>query len=169
MINIVAFILPIYLSIASRLFGGGFFSAPRWLRSIVFSLPYPIIFHPIVFHSIFIGAALSFIFAYLGKNIGHDNFWNMGTSPNSTNLNWLGVFLVKIGLVPDTLFFCSAGMAIIGIIMALGTFNPLVMIFHALGMPLAYYVGMRTKWGNAAAEFLSGFLDGLILSAFLLS
>lgn len=151
--------LLIYLTLASRFHGGGFFSAPRVLRAAVFALPYAVVLYQTPYI-----AALAFVLAFVGKNIGHEDFWQMGTGIARPDSNWLCKLIMKLGLKRDTLPFCTLGMAIKGLITSLGTLNPLVILGHTVALPLAYFIGFRTKWGSELAEYLSGFLYGLTLA-----
>lgn len=165
--------LPVYLSLASHFHGGAFFSAPRLVRNAVFALPYAFFFHHPIFHALsmfgltvppeIFGGLLSFALAFIGVNIGHDNFWMMGTVSNVPDNNWVGNIVARLGLTRDSLAWCTVGMAIKGFVMGLGTLNPLVVIGHTVAFPLAYYIGDRTRWNTNASEYLSGFFDGLVL------
>lgn len=182
MMIITILAITVYLSIAGRFHGGGFntgaalsFAAfwnkyapswmafntysdhmdwPRWIRTVIFGMPY-----------IFLGWIAPQT-AALGVNIGHDNFWNMGTAPNSPDKNWLGKLVSFTGLKPDSLAYCTLGMAIKGAITAAGTLSPCMIACHAVALPLAYYIGVRTRWGTVFAEYLSCALYGLSFFAF---
>ncbi len=155
------YLIPFYLALASRLHGGGFFSLNRQIRNALFALPYMLIYLPTAEHSpTFL---LAFIFAFIGINIGHDNFWNMGVEPNSPELNWLGKIVKKIGFTPDTIQWCIAGMMLKGLVIGFGTHNFWSMCGSFILYPLAYYIGMRTKLNNVAAEYLSGLFLGIAL------
>ncbi len=137
-------LLIVYLALASRFHGGGFFPAARVIRSFVFALPYGFI------------SPIAFIVAALCKNIGHEDFWLMGTGKARSDRNWLCNLVLETGLKRDSLAFCWLGMAIKGALIALGTFNPVIIAGHALALPLAYYIGRRTRFGSELAEYLSG-------------
>lgn len=156
-------IIPIYTTFASRLHGGGFINGVnRQLRNAIFALPY-LIHHLSVWGSI--TPITAFVFAFIGINAGHDEFWEMGTGPNEQKNNWLTAIVTKLGFKRDSLPWCWAGLGIKGALIGLGTLNPLTIILSALAFPTAYYIGFRTKWTNVTAEFLSGFLLGLALIA----
>jgi hypothetical protein len=161
--NICSFILIPYLTLASRFHGGGFISAPRIVRSLVFILPYIIL----TFHIPFIICITAALFAYIGKNIGHEDFWGMDTLTSRPDRNWLAKVLIFFKLKPDTKLWCWLGMGIKGAITALGTLNPLVIALHAVALPTAYWIGRNTKLSTELAEYLSGFFYALILLAFL--
>lgn len=145
--------IPLYLAAASRFHGGGFLDdVPRWIRATVFALPYFVFGWPAA------------VLAYLGKNIGHEDFWNMGVRPSEPEENWLCRLVLLTGLQRDSLAFCTAGLAIKGAITAAGTFNPLIIVGHAVALPAAYYIGQRTRWGSELAEYLSGALYGIVLA-----
>jgi hypothetical protein len=180
--NFLAILLPIYLSLASHFHGGAFISAPRWLRNAVFALPYALFFHSSITMISwqgsmvsaetceFISGFISFAFAYIGVNIGHNNFWMMGTTANSTTNDWLADIVQFLGVERDSLLWCTLGLGIKGFIMGLGTLNPFVILGHTIAFPLGYYIGDRTKWNTNASEYLTGLFDGLTLMlVFLLS
>ena len=148
--NINLLLIP-YLCLASRFHGGGFFSAPRIIRALVFAAPYYLFGIPAV------------MLAFIGKNIGHEDFWLMGKGVARPDQNWLCKAILLTGLKRDGLVFCTLGMAIKGFITALGTLNPIVILGHTIALPLSYYIGRRTKYGSELAEYLSGALYGLIL------
>lgn len=140
--------LSLYLALASRFHGGGFFSSPRIFRSVMFSVPFSIIGNHWV-------SLFSFTLAYIGVNIGHENFWLMGTGAPTPTKSWLSSLLIKGGFKYGTLGFEIIGMSIKGLITCpIGGF---------VVLPLAYYIGQRTRWHSVAAEYLSGFFYGLIL------
>lgn len=100
--------------------------------------------------------AVWFILSFVGSNIGHENFWSMGewesTNRPDNALDWI---VKKLGFKFNTLSYDTAGMALKGFI----TCPP----GGFVTLPLAYYVGMRTKWNNVFCEFASGFLYGVVL------
>lgn len=144
-------LLPLYLSLASRFHGGGFIQdVPRPIRAGVFALPYFLFGWP------------AFVLAFIGKNIAHEDFWNMGVRPSRPDESWLcTLILLATPLRRDSLAFCTAGLAIKGIITAAGTLSPAIILAHAVALPLAYYIGQRTRWGNELAEYLSGAFYGI--------
>lgn len=148
-----------YLALASRFHGGGFISAPRVIRTLVFILPY-ILF---TFHVPFIICITAGLFCYLGKNIGHEDFWGMGTLVSRPDRNWLACVFGILGVKPDTQLWCWLGMGFKGFVIALGTFNPLVIALHTLALPSAYWLGRRTRFGSELAEYLSGIFFAIIL------
>ncbi len=155
------YLIPLYLAFASRLHGGGFFPLNRQIRNALFALPYMLIYLPTAEHSpTFL---LAFIFAFIGINIGHDNFWNMGVEPNSPELNWLGKIVKKIGFTPNTLGFCWTGMMYKAMIISVGTEGWITYLVSIILYPLSYYIGMRSKWNNVCAEYLSGLFLGIAL------
>lgn len=139
-----------YLSAASRFHGGGFFPAARIIRSVVFAAPYALISLP------------AFVIAAVAKNIGHEDFWLMGTGKARPDQNWLCQALTAFGLQRDTLLFSTLGMAIKGALIAAGTLNPAFIAGHAIALPLAYYIGRRTRFGSELAEYLSGAFMALL-------
>lgn len=173
-------IFTIYLAFASRFHGGGFNTGPavslarflnlflparaslkineesgsvdwpRPLRAAAFAIPYFVFGWP---------AALA---AGIFKNVGHENFWNMGTAPSIPRESWLCKVVLFLGLKYGTLAFETSGMALKGALTAAGTFSPALIAGHAVALPLAYYIGQRTRWGNVCAEYLSGALYGLV-------
>lgn len=174
-------IFSLYLSIASRFHGGGFNTGPavsfarlanprlpaflrfnihenegrmdwpRWIRSVVFALPYLIFEWP------------AFACAAVCKNIAHEDFWNMGTALARPDKSWLCRLVLLTGLKRDSLAFDTLGLAIKGALTAAGTFSPLLIAGHAISLPLAYYIGQRTRWGNVCAEYLSGAFYGFVI------
>lgn len=145
------FIFPIYLSLASRLHGGGFISLPRVSRNILYSLPY-LLFGPV-----------AFISAYIGKNLGHEEFWNMGSRKSEVRWGFLALFVDTFTrLKRDSLPWCVSGMAVKGFIISTGTYDWIIIVGHMISLPVSYFIGMRVfKLNNEIAEYLSGFLCGL--------
>ncbi len=157
------FLIPIYLTLAARLHGGGYIqNVNRHIRNAIFALPY--LLH---YLSLWGGITpiMAFICAFIGINAGHDEFWEMGLKPNDQKSNWLTAIVSRTGLKRDSLAWCWTGMAIKGALIAAGTLNPLTIALSAFLFPLAYHIGQRTKWSNEAAEPLSGFFLGLALIA----
>lgn len=154
------FVIPVAMSALSRFHGGGFFHAPRWLRAAAFATPYAIFTYPN-----YMLAAFAFCTAFVGKNIGHEDFWLMGTGPSRPDDNTLTKVVKMTGFARDGLPWCVTGLALKGAIVALGTLNPVVISCHAACLPLAYFVGRRIGGGSVLAEYLSGLLFGLILLA----
>jgi hypothetical protein len=128
---------------------------PRPLRTLVFSLPYFLFGWPAA------------VVAYVGKSIGHEDFWNMGFRTSEPDKNWLCKFILLTGLKRDSLAFCCLGMAIKGAITAAGTLNIKIIVGHAIALPLAYYIGERTRLGSEVAEYLSGAFYGVVLGVIL--
>lgn len=143
------FINALYMMLFSRLHGGGFFSAPRWLRNFIYAMPYAV-FSP-----------LAFALAFVGKNLGHYEFWWMGFRPTEQRDSIIGDVLERMSLQNNTLLYCVTGMAIKGAIIGAGTLTPGVILGHAVALPLAYYIGNRTRYGTELAEYLSGLFCGL--------
>ncbi len=137
-------LLIVYLAAASRFHGGGFLPSCRIFRSFVFAAPYAAL------------SPLAFATAAICKNIGHEDFWMMGTGAARADRNWLCNLVLETGLKRDGLAFCWIGMAIKGALIALGTLNPVIIAGHALALPLAYHIGRRTRYGSELAEYLSG-------------
>lgn len=151
---IIKCLIPFYLSFASRLQGGGFIdNVPRPVRDTLYAAPYLLISIP------------AFITAYVGKNIGHENFWYMATQPTDIQRpsSPIAYVLLKAGLKYDTLIFCTLGMATKGIAIALGTLNPIIIFSHAAIFPISYYISFKFFKTNVTAEFMTGFLCGLSL------
>lgn len=136
-------IIP-YLAIAARIHGGGIISPlSRPIRNTLFAAPYLFI------------SPMAFLAAFIGINIGHVNFWGMGLPNQNVNRpDWLTYIVSLLGFERDTLAWCWCGMAIKGAIIGLG--SPILALSNAFLFPLAYYIGMRMKRNNEAAEPLSG-------------
>lgn len=149
-----------YLTLASRFHGGGFISAPRWVRNSVFALAYAVLMYPCLYIS-----TLAFIFAFIGKNVGHEDFWMMGQQLSVNNKdNILTKYLVRpTGLKPYSLAWCWLGMSLKGLLTSLGTLNPLLILGHIIALPFAYFISRRLTRGSELAEYLSGFLYGIVV------
>lgn len=160
-------LIPLYTSIASRLHGGGIVSnVPRQLRNFVYALPYFVInYINHSFHTDSLGVSgLSFLGAFLGINLGHEAFWNMGylqPAPRGGALEKIvGIFPLTFGSTA----YCIVGMALKGFIIGAGTLNIYVIISHTIAWPVSYWIGMRTfRLNNVFAEFMSGWIAGCSL------
>ncbi len=89
----------------------------------------------------------------------------MGSGVSIVRNGPLSRLVSLFGLKRDSLAWCWTGMGLKGALTALGTLNPIIILGHALALPLAYQIGLKTKWDTVTAEFLSGFLYSLIILA----
>lgn len=139
---VVGFIIS--CALLSRLHGGGFFPLSRFFRSLFFSLPFGLI-HPALMP-----------LAFIGNNIGHEDFWSMGTNIKSDpRENWLCKLVAKLPVKRDSLAWCWIGMGIKGFItLPFGGF---------IAKPLAYHIGRRYFKNSESAEYLSGAFYGILL------
>lgn len=151
----IILLVPLYLMFFSRLHGGGFIhDVPRPVRNFLYAALYAA-FSP-----------LAFVAAFVGKNIGHYNFWWMGVRQSKDRDSWLASIVAMYGLERNTLAYCATGLALKGALLAAGTLNPAVIAGHAVAMPLSYYIGMKTRWGTELAEYLDGLFCGIVILVF---
>lgn len=155
------YLIPLYLCITSRLQGGGIINnIPRILRDFLYAIPYGLIFYPNYYHAI-----AAFILAYVGKNIGHENFWYMAIQPTDIQrpASPIAYVILKMGFKFDTITFCTLGMSTKGIIISAGTTSPIIILSHAIIFPMSYYISFKFFKTNVVAEYMTGFLCVLSL------
>lgn len=174
------YLIPIYTALAGRFHGGAFYALtdkiPPFFRNILtsrpsrnflYALPYFLFLHSFAPHI----AILAFIFAFVGINLGHYQFWFMGVKQPDVRTGFIEILLrpftrfLSYGSLPYSII----GLMIKGAFIGAGTLNPLVIITHAILWPLAYYIGMRLfPLHNDIAEALSGFFGGLALLLYII-
>jgi hypothetical protein len=169
------YLIPICTALAGRFHGGAFYTVTdkippffrniltsRLSRNFLYALPYFLFLYSYSPHI----AILAFIFAFIGINLGHYQFWFMGVQqpdPRSGAIEFILKPLTKF-LRYGSLPYSIIGLMIKGAFIGAGTLNPLVIIASAILWPLAYYIGMRLfPLRNDIAEALSGFFGGLAL------
>ena len=152
------FLLIPYCAAAYALHGGQIATGVnRQVRNLICALPFGLVGFLTFGWPI---ALVLFIMAFIGSNIGHDNFWEMGTEPNSPTNNWLANIIEKLGVKRDSTLWCVLGMGVKGFITdPFGGF---------ITLPLAYYIGTRMKFNTSMAEWLTGIFYGMRLVAMLL-
>ena len=149
------FLLIPYCAAAYALHGGQIASGlNRQMRNLICAAPFGLV--GVLAFGWPIGIVL-LILAFVGTNIGHNNFWEMGTESNDPVNNWLANVVAALGIERNSMLWCITGMTIKGLItFPLGGF---------ITLPLSYYIGDRTKFNTSMSEWLTGISYGMILSA----
>ncbi len=145
-------IIP-YTAAALALHGGQIITGVnRLLRNAACGLPFAAAFAHLS-HWAALGA---FFLAFWGVDIGHENFWLMGTGVSQPRVSsWVSAIIEFFGFKFNTIPYDVAGMSIKGAITC--------PIMGFVALPAAYYVGDRMPFNTSMSEWLSGVFYGVIL------
>lgn len=165
----------------SRMCGGGKPDLPFGLDAILYASLYGVVGFLLVG---LWGAVFSFLFAFLGKRMGHGRFIDLGTWKKPAEREKLEYLMKPIWAVEDKspAFYDFIGLSLSGLVCGLGLGGALilsgtsvllgagVMLGAALkGVSYAIGWGLPIKHPTELGEFLTGFFAGvpLILCFFL--
>lgn len=163
------YLIPLYTMIAGRFHGGAFY----WLDKVIPAMELRILFSRQVRNALYAAPYalagnhwLPFLFAFVGIDLGHYQFWFMAMqkpSPRTGAIEFVMRPLLKI-MSYGCLTYCTIGLMIKGAFIAAGTLDWHVIALHAIWWPTAYWIGMRSfNLRNDIAEALSGLFGGAAL------
>ena len=163
-------------ALLSRWHGGGFLKAPKWLRNLVWSIPFSAIIYFVTNSVVFLLLCLSLSVAT--KSLGHGRIWNpylpIDNTVSPERIESL-IYFLKGRL--SSFWYKVIGLSLLGGLSTSGLYIPLFIEGHTvlaisslllgiLSKPLGYLIGWKQPYianGNEVGEYITGFIAFLPL------